>query len=217
MPHIHHGRKASLTSGQSSSGVHMKSGGAVALVAGARVYPDGTPSQALYRRVEAVHDLWREGKVSTVILSGGAVGSSVPESAIMSALLVEKGLPVHQIVQEDKSRNSRENIQFSLPLLAGMMPSRVILVSDVWHIPRLWMLLCLLGYGQRWGIGFRSSKSDATRLSWWRSAIREIPAFLADSLYAFRLGPLTRSQWPQLEPSALEEDRSNQETRGTDG
>lgn len=206
-----------MTSGQLSSGMHMKSGSAVALVAGARVYPDGTPSRALYRRVEAVYDLWREGKVSAVILSGGAVGSSVPESAIMSSLLVEKGLPVHQIVQEEKSRNSRENIQLSLPFLADMMPSKVILVSDVWHIPRLWMLLRLLGYGQRWGIGFQPSKSDATRLSWWRSAIREIPAFLADSLYAFRFGPVTWSQWSQVETSALEEDRSNRETRETDG
>lgn len=217
MPHIHRGRKASLTSGQPSSGVHMKSGGAVALVAGARVYPDGTPSLALYRRVEAVYDLWREGKVSTMILSGGAVGSSVPESTIMSSLLIEKGLPVHRIVQEDKSRNSRENIQFSLPLLAGMMPPKVILVSDVWHIPRLWMLLRLLGYRHRWRIGFKPSKSDATRLSWWRSAVRELPAFFADYLYALRIGPVTRSQLPQVGPSALEEDRSNRETRETDG
>lgn len=173
----------------------MRSVGVVALVAGARVHADGVPSQALLRRVEAVFTLWKAGGLSRIILSGGAVGGPVPEAVLMALLLTGSGVPPDRLILEQDSRTTRENIGFSLPVLVSLRPSRVILVSDLWHLPRLWILLRILGRGTGLRIGFYPAKTKAASFGWWCSAIREIPACLADSVRAWRvdLTPVCRT------------------------
>lgn len=197
--------------------VLMRSGGIIALVAGARVHADGMPSHALLRRVGAVFALWRAGDLSRIVLSGGVVGGPVSEASLMASLLVDAGVPPDLLVLEQDSRTSWENIGFSLPVLASLRPSRIVLVSDLWHLPRLWILLRILGRGTGLRIGFCPAKTEATSFGWWRSAIREIPACLVDGVRAWRAGLTPSCRQDDVLVPDPEGDQSGRERPETDG
>ena len=72
-----------------------------ALVLGAKVYPNGTPSPFLRERVEVGVHLYQQGYVDRLIMSGDGHGSSgYSEPAVMRALAEEMGVPASAIVED---------------------------------------------------------------------------------------------------------------------
>ena len=136
-------------------------------------------------RVTAAVDLWRCGAVSHLIMSGGAVGSPVPEARVMAGLAQAQGVPGHVIVLETVSRNSRENVAMSLSKLSELSDQRVarlILVSDVWHLPRLRMLTCIIGRGMAVSVTHAATLPGEPLRRQWRFFIREVGALVMDSV-----------------------------------
>ena len=57
----------------------------VALVLGARVYPNGTPSPFLAARLDLAHRLYQAGKVQVVLVSGDNMAPEYNEPDAMRA------------------------------------------------------------------------------------------------------------------------------------
>lgn len=73
-----------------------------AIVPGAKVWPDGQPSDALEDRLETAYDLWRAGKVQRFLVSGNPMPPGRDEVAAMAAWLKAKGVPQGAVIEDRK-------------------------------------------------------------------------------------------------------------------
>lgn len=116
---------------------------AVAIVLGAVVRPDGSPSPTLRRRAARAAQLFAEGKVARIVASGGDHTGPISEAEAVARELRVLGVPDRAILRETRAGTTRENIAFSLELLPAS--AVVILVSDAWHLPRARLIARRLG------------------------------------------------------------------------
>ncbi len=113
----------------------------VIIVLGAGLRRDGRPGWALTRRANQAADLWHEGIAPYVLCTGAqAAGYPRSEAAACRDILIRAGLPAAAILMEESSRSTEENAIQSRRILEGLGLSRVVLVSDSYHILRArWM------------------------------------------------------------------------------
>jgi uncharacterized SAM-binding protein YcdF (DUF218 family) len=149
----------------------------VAVVLGARVRPDGTPSSALASRVERAVELHRAGLAPRLLFSGG-VGTHPPsEARAARELAVALGVPAEACLLEEESRSTRENAERSAAVLRQLGARRVRVVSEPYHLLRARQYFRLQGLEvetapTRW------SERDASSVwrAWW--SLREAVALL---------------------------------------
>ena len=71
--------------------------------------------------VDNIVSLYQKGFCKYILCTGGNVavynGKSDVESLILKELLIENGIPTDKILVETKSKNTGENLQFSVPIL----------------------------------------------------------------------------------------------------
>ena len=120
-----------------------------AIVLGAQVCPDGSPSPALARRVGHAVRLAQSGVVAHLLMSGGAVRHSTPEARVMRDLALAAGLAPERVVTEEASRNTIGNARLSRPIIAQRGWKRLLLVTDACHIPRALYVFHRLGIHAR--------------------------------------------------------------------
>lgn len=116
----------------------------VGIVLGARVRPDGAPTQSLARRTAHAIALYQAGQVRALIVSGDG-GLGVSQAVVMARLCHTAGIPAADVVIEPKARSTEDNIRFALPHLAQFGTRRVILISDAYHLPRARLVAWRLG------------------------------------------------------------------------
>ena len=105
------------------------------IVLGAQVNPDGQPSRQLeLRLLEALKAY--EAAPKPVIVSG-AQGKDEPvtEASVMKSWLEQKGVDPQHILMEDKSFNTRQNLENAKALLGEGVKDVLIITSD-YHLPR---------------------------------------------------------------------------------
>jgi len=107
-----------------------------AVVLGARVHPDGTPSPALIDRVAVGVGLLREGRAHRLLLSGGSPDGRPTEAATMARLARELGATDAQLALETTSRSTFENAARSTQWLAAHGEREILLVSCDFHLAR---------------------------------------------------------------------------------
>lgn len=104
------------------------------VVAGCRVQPDGTPSEALERRARAAAALWHAGVAPVVVTTGGrAPGRTTSEADAAASVLLQAGVPDAAIVRESTSTSTVENAEFTARDTGAR---RVVVVTDDYHVPR---------------------------------------------------------------------------------
>lgn len=108
----------------------------IAIVLGAALDDDGSPRPPLLRRVRHAAELHRQGVAPRLLMSGGRVRGPLPEAWVMRDLALAAGVPVDAVLIEDVSRDTVDNVRLSLALLAGTGWRRLLVVSDVYHLPR---------------------------------------------------------------------------------
>jgi SanA protein len=69
----------------------------VAIVLGARVHPDGSPSTALADRLEGALELYRAGRVDAILVSGDARAREYDEPKAMRRWLLDRGVSAERI------------------------------------------------------------------------------------------------------------------------
>ena len=104
-----------------------------AIVPGCAVRKDGTASGALARRTQHAIQLWREGRVQSIVLTGG-IGRHPPSEAQVAARIAESaGVPAAALILEEASTTTAENAQFSAKLLPKMQEWSVVVTTDGYH------------------------------------------------------------------------------------
>jgi uncharacterized SAM-binding protein YcdF (DUF218 family) len=104
-----------------------------ALVLGAAV-AGSDPTPVLAERLRHAADLHARGVVARIVVTGGRS----PEDALSEAeasrnWLVSQGVPAADILLEDTSRTTIQNIDFALPILQANGIGSVLIVSDPLH------------------------------------------------------------------------------------
>jgi uncharacterized SAM-binding protein YcdF (DUF218 family) len=112
------------------------------VVLGAAIRPDGRPGPFAKRRLDTALRLARKDPEALVILvTGGRVVNDHTEGPAMARYLVARGFDPARILVESKAANTRENADFSVPLLRGAGVDRVTVVTEGFHLPRgMWQM-----------------------------------------------------------------------------
>lgn len=93
-------------------------------------------TKSLARRLEAAYDYYLENPNVTIIVSGGqGKGEDMTEAQAMASYLIGKGIPRSQIILEDKSTDTNENILFSMQYIKNK-DAKIAIASNNFHIFR---------------------------------------------------------------------------------
>ncbi len=113
------------------------------IILGCMIRKDGTPTPLLKSRIDRALDFAEKqqqmtGKEAVFVTSGGkGSDENISESACMKRYLMEKGIPKDRIIEEDKSRNTFENMTFSKELINGGDPGvKVAFSTTNYHVFR---------------------------------------------------------------------------------
>lgn len=114
---------------------------------GSAVSEDGTPGEAMRRRVGAALKLGDEFDNLLFIPSGGILPNRpCSEADAMKDLLMEAGIESRHIVLESKSKNTLQNIINTAAIIKkSPAADTVVVCSDNYHIARSRILLHLMG------------------------------------------------------------------------
>lgn len=145
-----------------------------AIVLGAKVMDDGTPSPALARRVAHAVALAQAGRVANLLMSGGPVSHPTPEAHVMRDLAVAAGIDAHRVHAEDRSRNTIDNARLSAPLIAAQGWTRLLLVTDSFHLPRARLIFGAHGMT----VTTSGARPDRPSAEWVLAHLREVPAMM---------------------------------------
>ncbi|MDX3004588.1 YdcF family protein [Kribbella solani] len=121
----------------------------------------------------------RKGRSPRLITSGGqGPGEDLPESHAMAAYLVAQGVAADQIIREDKSTTTWENLIFSRDLMAGERPQyRCLIVTNNFHAFRAAMT------ARKAKVNGQVIGSPTAAYYWPTATIREFVAILVSHPY----------------------------------
>jgi uncharacterized SAM-binding protein YcdF (DUF218 family) len=106
------------------------------VVLGAAQYR-GRPSPVLRARLEHALGLYASGIAPRLVLTGGiAEGDTASEAAVSRAYMIQMGVPDSAILTENEGRTTAQSIARVSQLLHARRLSRVVLVSDPFHLAR---------------------------------------------------------------------------------
>ena len=92
-------------------------------------------SDAGDRALEAAR-LWREGRAPLVLACGGSLDGTPPEASDLATLLRFLGVAPEAILEDARSRTTRENAVEARRLLDPLAARRILLVTSALHMPR---------------------------------------------------------------------------------
>lgn len=159
------------------------------VVLGAAQYA-GRPSPVLRSRLDHAFDLWRAHPETRVILTGGrGKGDTTSEAEVGRAYLRRRGIPMRNMLVETTGRSSEESLDAVAALLRDQHLSRVILVSDPFHMFRLQVL------SWRRGLDVRGSPTRTSPIA--RSETETAIHVLTESVKVIgSLVPVSWRVWP---------------------
>lgn len=150
----------------------------VAVVPGARVYADGTLSEAVGDRVRTAAGLYRDGLVRGLVMSGGPGDGPVHEVEAMRDAAVRLGVRREHIELDYGGLNTRATANNTR---SWVKPGeRPLVVSEFYHLPRIRLAYAAVGVE---ALTVPAVPRHAARWFPLRSLAREVPAWW---LYYFR-------------------------------
>jgi vancomycin permeability regulator SanA len=114
----------------------------VAIVFGARVWDDGSPSNSLYDRVLTGVELYRAGRVGRLLMSGDKNGENYDEPAAMKKLALQLGIPEGDIVLDNDGKRTFDTCSRAKEIFGVQ---KAVLVTQDYHLPRALYLCNSLG------------------------------------------------------------------------
>jgi len=105
------------------------------IVLGAQVKPDGTPSVQLQWRLDKALEIYRAYPQPIVVCGAQGKNEPVTEAVAMFDYLSGEGVPASDLIVEDSSFNTRQNLKNAKRLL-GEDITRVLIVTSDYHLPR---------------------------------------------------------------------------------
>ena len=113
------------------------------IILGCGLRKDGTPTPLLRGRIDRALSFYRQQKTETgkelIFVTSGGQGPNevISESASMKRYLIEQGIPAEQIVEEDRSTDTFENMKFSREKIRAINPNgKVAFATTNYHVFR---------------------------------------------------------------------------------
>jgi SanA protein len=156
----------------------------VAIVFGAGLLRDGSPTPVLRDRVETAAELYFAGKVQKLLMSGDNRFVEYNEPGAMRAYALELGVPEDAIVLDYAGRRTYDTC-YRAKEIFGI--DQALLVTQRFHLPRA-LVICN-------GLGVAGEGVAADRRAYRRSSLgiwnlRELPATLVAFIDTFITRPL---------------------------
>lgn len=121
------------------------------VVLGAAQYA-GRPSPVLKARLDHALQLWERKLATRLIVTGGVgPGDVTSEAAVARTYIERQGVPADSILLEPAGRTTSESMQAVATIMESNGMERAVLVSDPFHMFRLWLL------SRRYGITAHTS------------------------------------------------------------
>lgn len=143
-----------------------------AIVFGAGLQRDGSPSPILRDRVETAAKLYFAGKVEKLLMSGDNRFVDYNEPGAMQAYAISLGVPDEDIVLDFAGRRTYDTC-YRAKYIFGLYEA--ILVTQTYHLPRALFTCNGIGLNSTGVSADLSAYTKSSRLIW---NIREIPASL---------------------------------------
>jgi len=156
----------------------------VAIVFGAGLRRDGSPTSILRDRVATAADLYFKGKVEKLLMSGDNRFVNYNEPAAMREYAISLGVPETAIVLDYAGRRSYDTC-YRASAIFGV--KEALLVTQKFHLPRVVFLCNMLGVQ---GIGVEANRVYYRKISRLYWNLRELPATLRALLDVYITKPL---------------------------
>lgn len=156
----------------------------VAVVFGAGLNHDGSPGAVLRDRVHTAADLYFNGKVQKILMSGDNRTIQYNEPAAMQTYAIELGIPPDDIVLDYAGLRTYDTCYRAVEIF-GVQDA--ILVTQAYHLPRALITCRGLGISASGVIADRREYNPASFTRW---RIREVPATLVAFLDVYVIRPL---------------------------
>ena len=111
-----------------------------AVVFGAQVYPDGTPSPTLQDRLDTAIKFYKEGFTPQLVMSGGTDVEGVNEAEAMRDYAIMQGVPSSSIIIDQYGENTQLTARNTVQTLQASGFTTVATVSNFYHLARIKML-----------------------------------------------------------------------------
>lgn len=149
----------------------------VIVVMGAAVWKGGQPSPALKRRTLHGVFLLKNGVADKILFTGGWGKHPPAEAKVMKALAIDKDISENRILIDKKSTTTFESAENCAEIIRRNQWSRVIVVSDRYHLPRTLFSFRWFGISAKGSPAPRKHGSE-TSFKWYYYHLREIIGFL---------------------------------------
>lgn len=154
----------------------------VGIVFGAGLRRDGSPTTVLYDRVAAAAQLFHEGKVDALLMSGHETMEGYSEPRAMRNLAESLGVPGEAIVTDGLGSRTFTSCERAL-YVYGI--DRALLITQTYHLPRAMVICDGLGIDAV-GVSSDLRPYSPRALQFWET--REIPATLVALVEVFFAG-----------------------------
>ena len=146
---------------------------------GAAVRADGRPSQALRRRIGYALTAAEACPGAPIFCSGAAGRAGPSEASVMAATLCDRGVGRERLVLDEASRDTLQSVLAVTEFLKARGLARCIVCSDAYHLPRIRLMLALLGVRTEAGPALRGPAGSMPY--WLRMVAREALAIPYDA------------------------------------
>lgn len=107
------------------------------IVLGAKIQPDGTPSNTLRYRLDAARCAFECGYAGRIIVTGGqGRDENEPEASAMKRYLVREGIPADSVFEETTSKNTIENLKNAKAIMDEKGLETVLIATTDYHMDR---------------------------------------------------------------------------------
>lgn len=151
-----------------------------AIVLGAAVWANEGASPTLRRRALHAAGLYFDGKVGRIIGCGGLGQNPPTEAEMIRRICVGAGVPDADILLEDLSTTTRENLIHAQTLMRAAGCASAVIVTDRYHAPRARLMARSLGMTVTTSCPVLSGTKRRLVA---RAYLREVPAL---ALYLYR-------------------------------
>jgi SanA protein len=171
----------------------------VAIVFGAGLWRDGTPTTVLRDRISTAAQLYFTGKVQKILMSGDNSTVDYNEPAAMREFALGLGVPDEAIVLDYAGRRTYDTC-YRAKAIFGVQQAT--LVTQGFHMPRALFTCNALGLNAI-GVASDTREYRLTSLFYWN--LRELPATLTALLdvYVFHTLPILGDPEPIITHSTL--------------
>jgi vancomycin permeability regulator SanA len=110
----------------------------VAVVLGAAVWSNNSASPMLASRIEKAYQLYKEGYVQKIQLTGGNAPGELSEAEVSYLYLKQRGVDIRDLWLEKKTTNTAEQVRYvKEEIINKKKISNIVFVSNSYHLTRI--------------------------------------------------------------------------------